>query len=417
MFNDHDLPLYKNITRRYMLAVLIILILSSGAWYTLRSALLDSESTAYIVNISGRQRMLSQHIALDAHRLDPVLELTKEQQSEVIKRMQQHIRDMDSANRQLSSGKLNNGDVVDLSHEVRDMYFSEMNLSQRVSDYLVLAQAILNTKSTAEYAAKMEQIDLISEPLLTDLNKIVNQYQLEGEQRLMIISRIETAVWLLTVVALVLEVIFIFRPMTYEVIKSREAEEKTLENLQNLVELRTLKLETANRKLQEMATLDPLTNINNRLTLERDIEEIIQGFRKHNIDFAVGMLDIDWFKNINDTYGHLAGDYVLQEVAKLFSDFIRDNDKVYRSGGEEFVILLNRIGLSEAEQRMETLRNKVKEFAFNHHGAQFHISISIGLYHSSLFSVNEVHGVLKAADEALYLSKESGRNRITLATS
>jgi len=407
--------LYRSITRRYGLAVVIIAILSTGAFYTLKTALSDSDSTAYIVNISGRQRMLSQHIALDAHRLHWQRFIDQTDYEATRQLLELHISDMGQANQQLTTGILANGQVVDLSPQVRQMYFGDMDLSNRVNRYLELANSVLSSDRQAHSMHQLREIDKSSEVLLKDLNQVVNQYQKEGEHRLQTIARLEMGVWITTLLALFLEVLFIFRPMAREVIGSRRSQQKLLSHLQEIVELRTLKLESANKKLQQLAIHDPLTGLRNRLKLESDIETLIRGQQKHRIPFAIGMIDLDWFKNINDTLGHLAGDWVLQEFAAILKSVTRESDKVYRSGGEEFVIVLNRIDIAEAENKMALLRQKVEQHLFRYEQNDIRITISIGLFHSTLTSHESVHDILTITDDALYRSKQLGRNRITLA--
>jgi two-component system cell cycle response regulator len=413
--SEQRLTLYRSITRRYGLAVLIIAILSTGAFYTLKTALSDSDSTAYIVNISGRQRMLSQHIALDAHRLHRQRFLDQTDFEVTRGLLEVHIDDMNQANHQLTTGALKNKQVVDLSPEIRQMYFGNMDLSNRVNSYLKLATSVLNSSAAAESLRDLREIDRLSEPLLRDLNKVVNQYQKEGEKRLRNIANLELAVWVTTLVALMLEVIFIFRPMAREVVSSKKSEQNLLGHLQEIVELRTLKLEMANKKLKQLANHDPLTGLRNRLTLEGDVETLIKGQVKHRIPFALCMIDLDWFKNINDSLGHQAGDYVLIELAEILLSITRESDKVYRSGGEEFVIVLNRIDLDEAENKMELLRRKVEQHLFLYETNEIRVTISIGLFHSSLTRYQSVHDVIKSADDALFLSKHLGRNRVSLA--
>tara|TARA_Y100000782_G_C10187264_1_gene267514 strand:- start:611 stop:1051 length:441 start_codon:yes stop_codon:yes gene_type:complete len=133
--------------------------------------------------------------------------------------------------------------------------------------------------------------------------------------------------------ALILEVLFIFRPMAGLVVTSQKAKKRSLENLEEIVELRTLKLEAANRKLKEIATHDPLTKLKNRLTLESDIERLIKASEQNHIPFALGVMDIDFFKRVNDTLGHPAGDYVLKELSDLMTKATRESDQLYRAGG------------------------------------------------------------------------------------
>ncbi|MBF0265261.1 MAG: diguanylate cyclase [Gammaproteobacteria bacterium] len=417
MIPEESLKLYKSITRRYLLAVIILALLSSGAYYALQSAISDSESTAYIVNLSGRQRMLSQHIALDAHRLYKQKFIMFDEATELSQLMARHISDIDKANRQLSSGLLSENIKVDLSTEIRNMYFGTMGLSNRVNNYVALAYNILKSNDKDTVKELIENIDLVSEQLLKDLNKVVNQYQKEGEARLKQIVRLELFVWLTTLFALLFEILFIFRPMGKEVVESKKSEENVLSNLQDLVELRTLKLEQANEQLEQLAHHDSLTGLRNRLTMEYDIDSLIHVYQEHHIPLAVAMIDIDWFKKVNDTYGHQAGDFVLKELAGLFTRIIRDSDQIYRVGGEEFVLILNRIEKDETIIKLEEIRNQVLLHDFKFKDKLISLTISIGVYHTSLYPLDQVHDIIQAADSALYESKRNGRNCISLAQS
>jgi two-component system cell cycle response regulator len=413
---DNQLTLYRSITRRYLLAVLIIAFLSGVAFYTLQSALSDSDSTAHIVNLSGRQRMLSQHIALDAHRLHKARFVRKQSIEEYQSQMARNISDMRDANRRLSSGVLSSDSIVNLSPTVRDMYFGEMDVHNRVIKYLEKATQILESDDSDLALESINWIDERSEQLLKDLNKIVNQYQLEGEGRLLFIEQLEVAVLLLTIIVLTMEVLFIFRPMAKEVIAARSSEARTLENLQDLVELRTIKLENSNKKLKELASHDPLTELRNRLAMEMDLERLIDQYRVHSSPFAVAMVDIDHFKVVNDNHGHPAGDHVLKLLSSLFKDGVRESDHVYRSGGEEFIIILHRLSLADASGKMEQLRINVSKHHFDWKGQAIPMTISLGLYHTELFDVATHHELMITVDEALYKSKNNGRNRLTLAS-
>lgn len=417
MIPESQLLLYKSITRRYLLAVSIIAFLSVSAFFTLRSALSDSDSTAYIVNLSGRQRMLSQHIALDAHRLYIQRFVNQQPDESYLTLMDRNIGDMRRANRQLSSGLLNSDDIVNLSPTIRDMYFGNMDMHNRVNRYLDQATQILNGDDPAQILASVEWINAHSEQLLTDLNAIVNQYQTESEERLYLIEQLEKVVLFTTLTILILEVLFIFRPMAKEVISSKTSEAKTLANLQDLVEIRTIKLEKSNQKLQKMASHDPLTGLRNRLTLEADIERMISNFNSHGGPFAVAMIDIDHFKLINDNHGHLAGDQVLKTLAKVLADSLRESDRVYRAGGEEFVLILQRLSESEATSKLEHLREKINQYGFEFEGRRITLSISLGLFHSDMFAASTPNDIMRSVDEALYHSKNTGRNRLTLASS
>jgi two-component system cell cycle response regulator len=312
---SYEKEIYRSTTRRYLLAVLIIALLSTSAYYTLQSALSDSDATAYIVNLSGKQRMLSQHIALDAHRFKQTYRADNPPIDEHLSLLTQNISAMRQANRQLSSGILSENKFVDLSTPIRKMYFGEMDLYARVNSYLDIAQKLHSSISDEDRLRYVNLIDSQSEQLLKDLNKAVQQYQLEGEERLSTIEDLELFVWVATITALLLEVLLIFRPMAKLIVMSQQAQEHTLEKLEEMVELRTLKLEMANKKLKQMATHDPLTKLKNRLTLESDVEALINVSETNHVPFALAVIDIDFFKKVNDGYGHPAGDYVLKELS------------------------------------------------------------------------------------------------------
>lgn len=221
--------------------------------------------------------------------------------------------------------------------------------------------------------------------------------------------------WCFTVFALLFEVIFVFQPMSYR-IKELEHEMKfTKETLEQEVQLRTISLEQANQKLLKLASHDPLTGLKNRLNLEHHLEVLLEHYAKHGIPFAVLIIDIDWFKKINDTYGHDAGDFVLRELSILIQNSIRPEDSAYRAGGEEFVIVFNRILEDKALEKAESIRQMVENYLFSYNDIDLNVTISGGVYHPHWITMNEVQGILKLADEALYRVKRSGRNKI-LAT-
>jgi diguanylate cyclase (GGDEF)-like protein len=406
--------IYRSTTGRYLLAVLIIAVLSTSAYYTLQSALSDSDATAYIVNLSGKQRMLSQHIALDAHRYNNARQANSFISDQHLSQMRKNITDMRQANMQLSSGVLLNDLKVEVSNSIHEMYFGNMKLYERVNNYLDIAQKLQNSSSNIVRLSLLNSIDEQSEQLLIDLNKAVQQYQIEGENRLSRIEDLEVIVWIATLIALILEVIFIFKPMTNRLVASQKAQARTLENLEEIIEQRTQKLEIANKKLKELATRDPLTKLKNRLTLESDVEKIVKKSEQHQIPFALGVIDVDFFKSVNDTLGHTAGDYVLKELAGLMTNVTREYDHLYRAGGEEFVLLLNRTHLHEANTIFEKIRTLIEAHKFEYEGNTISITISVGVYHSSLQEITRVQDIIIAADQALYRAKKAGRNCISI---
>jgi diguanylate cyclase (GGDEF)-like protein len=172
-------------------------------------------------------------------------------------------------------------------------------------------------------------------------------------------------------------------------------------------------LKERNIKLEDIALYDPLTGLKNRFYLESDIKKVIDNYQLNHAPYAVLMFDIDWFKEVNDTYGHDVGDVVLKELSAILKLSVREEDKVYRVGGEEFVLLLNRIAYKDTIALAEKIRRLIEQHIFKVADKEFSKTISCGLFHSSMMQINDVKYVLKLVDNALYESKTDGRNRVT----
>lgn len=192
-------------------------------------------------------------------------------------------------------------------------------------------------------------------------------------------------------------------------------EERRIEMIQNqnkrlelLVQERTSELEILNQELRKLATTDALTQIANRSALDTVLKQSIAEFKRYQRAFCVVIIDIDFFKKINDTYGHLAGDTVLKSVAQLIKSQIRSVDTVGRWGGEEFMIVYREIECQGGSTLAENIRQSVENHLFE--GIEC-ITISLGV--AQYRSGTTVEELLKQADAALYHSKENGRNQVT----
>ncbi|MDA7816872.1 sensor domain-containing diguanylate cyclase [Sulfurimonas sp.] len=158
-------------------------------------------------------------------------------------------------------------------------------------------------------------------------------------------------------------------------------------------------------KLRKLATLDSLTGIYNRYKVNEAIEEEISRSNRYNSSFSLLMFDIDFFKKVNDNYGHDVGDNVLIELAKLVSTEIREGDKFGRWGGEEFMIVLPQID----EAGLLSFSEKLREKIYQHEFADISkMSVSIGITTFENEDVKEA--LIKRVDNALYAAKDKGRN-------
>lgn len=166
-------------------------------------------------------------------------------------------------------------------------------------------------------------------------------------------------------------------------------------------------IEKKNKELNILATTDKLTGIFNRLKLDRLLEQELLRSKRYKSTFAIAILDVDFFKNVNDTYGHQVGDMVLQQMAKIIDKTTRDTDFVGRWGGEEFLIICIEINADDILKLMQRVRENIKNHFFAN---QTHISASFGV---TLYKDNDnIETILKRADEALYKAKETGRDKI-----
>jgi len=165
------------------------------------------------------------------------------------------------------------------------------------------------------------------------------------------------------------------------------------------------------KRLEQAANLDPLTEIANRRYMENRLAFALVEFQQHRIPFGVLFLDIDYFKRVNDTFGHEVGDRVLQMVANTLRRNIRTEDWVARWGGEEFLVLLNNVELEGLYSAAEKLRALVKASALQVHGQPLQITVSIGGALARL--EDDVASLLRRADQNMYHSKLSGRDRVT----
>ncbi len=169
-------------------------------------------------------------------------------------------------------------------------------------------------------------------------------------------------------------------------------------------------------KLKHMAAHDPLTGLYNRNALEQRLNNEIERASRYKHALSVFMLDLDYFKSINDTYGHLIGDTVLNNFATFLANSIRNSDYAARYGGEEFVVILPETRLPEAQELAERLRKQLDEYQFSiEDNKEFNLTISVGIAtfpeHAKTWKE-----ILEAADSAMYAAKEAGRNMVKVTS-
>ena len=164
--------------------------------------------------------------------------------------------------------------------------------------------------------------------------------------------------------------------------------------------------------LQRIAAMDPLTGVFNRRMGMKRLREEHGRAERNSLELGLAMLDIDHFKNVNDTYGHLVGDHVLTEVAARVKQTLRDSDVLLRYGGEEFLVVLPGADPNALKNVGERMRQAVEESPITDQGHEIAATVSVGLSSYEPGAQVEETELLKRADDALYVAKDTGRNRV-----
>lgn len=168
-----------------------------------------------------------------------------------------------------------------------------------------------------------------------------------------------------------------------------------------------------NARLEALAHTDPLTHLLNRRALTIRLVAELERVRRYNSPLAMLMIDLDHFKIVNDTYGHLVGDEVLRAVGIILQRAVRSVDMVARYGGEEFVVVLPETGEQGAIAFAERIRERVEDYLFEaHRSAPARITVSIGVACFPAMHVESAEDLFARADAALYRAKERGRNQV-----
>ncbi len=184
---------------------------------------------------------------------------------------------------------------------------------------------------------------------------------------------------------------------------------KTLKEADNTI----IKLQEEILQLEKESNIDPLTKLYNKRALLKDLDNILNFGKDKNLDLSLIMFDLDDFKAVNDTFGHIAGDKTLIYVGKVLKNALRSEVKTYRFGGEEFVVLLNRIETKEAKKIAERILKTIGESKLIYKNNTIQITISGGI--TAHKENDTIDSIIERADEALYRAKKFGKNRVEIA--
>ncbi|MCR5419744.1 MAG: GGDEF domain-containing protein [Lachnospiraceae bacterium] len=165
------------------------------------------------------------------------------------------------------------------------------------------------------------------------------------------------------------------------------------------------------RKLEKLATMDPLTKLTNRRGMMDHLEAFVKESKNNdNWHLSLAISDIDFFKRINDTYGHDAGDYVLVEIGRMFNEFMKDKGHIARWGGEEFLFAFEKNNGDYAYEELNKLKYQIEKKTFKYKDFVFYVTMTFGLeeYDDSI----GLQKTIEHADSKLYQGKSEGRNRV-----
>lgn len=194
---------------------------------------------------------------------------------------------------------------------------------------------------------------------------------------------------------------------------------KSIQNDQTKIEESAKKLKIVNQKLENASYTDSLTNLHNRRYFNFIYDRELKRAKRNKTYITFMMLDIDYFKQYNDTYGHVEGDFALKSVAKVLKDTLkRPSDYVFRLGGEEFGVLLVETDESQSARLARTICDAVRSREIKHEASKVnkYLTISIGVVCCVADEALNEESLIKRADEMLYEAKESGRDRYLISS-
>ena len=198
---------------------------------------------------------------------------------------------------------------------------------------------------------------------------------------------------------------YITKPFQYPELLARVRAGKRIVDLQK-------ELMETNRRLELLSITDGLTKLNNHRYFQDELARAFEESQRYERPLSLAMIDIDFFKKVNDTYGHAVGDEVLKAVATLYKGSVRSTDLVARYGGEEFAIMMPETELQDAITFADQIRGLVESSPIETQAGPLKITISIGVASVPLTRIHSSKELIVSADKALYRAKKSGRNQV-----
>lgn len=203
---------------------------------------------------------------------------------------------------------------------------------------------------------------------------------------------------------------YITKPFNESELMMRVKSQLELKRTRDILKERNQEMAILIEKLAKASATDPLTGLFNRRAMSERLNEEISRFRRHMDSFVLIMADIDFFKRVNDTYGHDCGDEVLKAVSQRMTLHLRSVDSLSRWGGEEFLILLPSTDITGGRTLAERLRHSICDAPFTYNGSEFYVTLTLGIV--AFKEGYTLDNAILLADQALYLGKKNGRNQV-----
>ena len=375
-----------SVRARYLTALVLIALLGLGAYFALSRVIQTQADYGAVINMSGRQRMLSQRTALYAQML--VYAQNPGERDALAQTLERDLELMERSHQGLLEGDEELGLPGRPSPEVAALYFeAPTDLNAQVLEYLSRVRSLLETPAgnlTPDNADLQAILATAPTTLLPALNDAVTQYEEELNAQVARLQWVELGVLLATLLTLVLEAVFIFRPMEKAIHASRQ-------------------------KLVHSAFHDALTRLPNRALFVKRLGRAVERRQaESSAYFAVVFLDLDHFKKINDSLGHSVGDALLVAFCERLVQCVRPTDTIARLAGDEFTVLLEDMSSPEDALKVAERIERSLDAPFSLAGHTVQATASLGIV-SSEEGYASSEEVLRDADIAMYRAKVGGR--------
>ncbi|MFH1136617.1 MAG: diguanylate cyclase [Pseudomonadota bacterium] len=390
----------RALTRRYTTTISLIALLSLAGHLLVQYVLASQDWDSNTINLAGRQRLVCSLLIQDAVTLWAAPERSLKVRAAAS--LRENLAQWNRVHQGLLDGDPDLGLSGDNSPEMLQL-FDQMESSRAA--VAAAAKEILviwdQEDSLERIRALVSGIQRDGRQALDWLDQAASRYSAEAQGRVAGIKFINYFFLFAVFAVLLCDALFVFRPAVSRI--GRHIEEMNL----------------AAEKLRRLSEQDGLTGAPNRRVFEEYFQTEWQRAQRTRRPLSLIMLDVDFFKNYNDTYGHQAGDDVLVEIARsTIANARRPADLAARYGGEEFVVLLPETELDGAGQVAEKIARDIEGLAIAHSASSVASVVTVSLGVACLTPCRETSptALLKAADEALYLAKNRGRNQVALST-